>query len=67
MAWSYLAVCIFDFILFPILLGWYSIYTKSLYIAWLPLTLQGGGLYHIAMGAIVTATSWAKTKERITQ
>ncbi len=65
MAWSYLVVCMFDFVLFPILLGWYSIYTKSVYIAWTPLTLQGGSMYHLAMGAIVGVTSWAKTSERL--
>jgi hypothetical protein len=65
MATQYLIVCLFDFILFPILLGIYSVYTHSSYQPWIPLTLQGGGLYHLAMGAIVGVTSWAKTAERI--
>jgi hypothetical protein len=65
MAMQYLVVCIFDFIIFPILLGWYSIYTHSTYQAWVSLTLQSGGLYHIAMGAICGVTSWAKSQERI--
>ena len=65
MAWQYLIVCVFDFILFPILLGFYSVYTKSVYIPWIPLTLQGGGLYHLAMGAVVGVTSWSKMKEKL--
>jgi len=67
MAIQYLVVCIFDFIILPILLGWYSIYTKSAYQPWIPLTLQGGGLYHLAMGAVCGVTSWGKSQERIKQ
>ena len=66
MAWQYMAVCLFDFILAPIFLGLYSYYTKTPYIAWIPLSLQGGGLYHLAMGAIVGVTSYAKSQERVT-
>ena len=65
MAWQYMAVCLFDFILAPIFLGIYAFYTKTPYIAWVPLSLQGGGLYHLAMGAVVGVTSYAKSQERV--
>lgn len=64
MAWQYFTVCICDFILFPIghagfLAAWGVRYTE-----WHPLTLQGGGLYHIAMGAVVGVTAWTRTQEK---
>ena len=65
MAVQYLVVCLFDFMLAPIFLGYYSWITNSPYIPWVPLTLQGAGVYHLSMGAIVGVTSWAKTKEKI--
>jgi hypothetical protein len=65
MAWQYMAVCLFDFILAPIFLGIFSYYTKVPYIAWVPLSLQGGGLYHVSMGAIVGVTSYVKSQERV--
>lgn len=65
MSLQYMAVCLFDFMLAPIFLAWFQWVTKTPYTVWVPLTLQGGGLYHIAMGAIVTATSWGRTKEKL--
>ena len=64
-AWSYTIVCLFDFMLAPIFLAWFQWVTKSPYTIWEPLTLQGAGLYHLSMGAIVGVTSWSKTKEKI--
>lgn len=66
MAWQYLVVCLFDFMLAPICLGWYAYITKTPIITWVPLTVQGGGLYHLAMGAIVGITSYGKSQERMT-
>lgn len=65
MAYQYMAVCLFDFIIFPAIAYSFAYYTKSPITQWSPLTLQGGGLYHVAMGAIVTATSWGRTKEKL--
>ena len=65
MAWQYLVVCLFDFMLAPIFLGWFAYVTKTPLGVWTPLTVQGGGLYHLSMGAIVGITSYAKTQERV--
>lgn len=65
MAWSYFAVCISDFILFPLMSASYQAAYNLPYHEWHPLTLQGGGLYHIAMGAIVGVTSWQRSQEKI--
>lgn len=32
---------------------------------WSPLTLQGGGLFHLSMGAIVGFHVWGRTQEKI--
>lgn len=65
MAYQYTFVCLCDFVVFPVIAFAFAYYTKSPLSAWVPLTLQGGGLYHVAMGAIVTATSWGRTKEKL--
>lgn len=65
MAWQYFAICMFDFLLAPIFFAWFSWFTKTDMSQWQPLTLQGGGLYHLSMGAIIGVTSYAKTQERV--
>jgi hypothetical protein len=32
---------------------------------WMPLTLQGAGLYHVAMGAVLGLTAFGRTQEKI--
>ena len=64
-AWQYLFICLFDFFLAPIFMAWYAIYTDTTLVMWLPLTLQGGGLYHLSMGAIVGITSYSRTQEKL--
>ena len=64
MGWSYFVICIFDFILFPI--GNAVLFAKNAnFEQWHPLTLQNGGLYHMAMGAIVGVTSWQRSNEKM--
>lgn len=66
MGWSYLVVCLFDFVLGPVL--WSIVqaaYHGKVELEWSPLTLQGAGLYHIAMGAILGITAYGRTKEKI--
>jgi hypothetical protein len=66
MAFLYIAICACDFIIFPIL--WTAIHTAfhtGNYVQWQPLTLQGGGLIHLAFGAILGFYSWGRTREKI--
>lgn len=67
MAWQYFAVCIFDFILAPILTALFYYLSGEHYQPWVPLTLTNGGLYHLAMGAIVGVAAWSRSKEKIQQ
>lgn len=66
MAWSYMVICLFDFIVAPIL--WSILqasYKGNVTEAWTPLTLQGAGLFHLAMGAILGVTAWSRGQEKM--
>lgn len=65
MAIQYFIICMFDFMLAPIGLAIYSAVRGIDYIAWHPLTLEGGGLYHIALGAILGVAAWTRGQEKI--
>lgn len=65
MAWQYFVICLFDFLAAPVFFAWFSYFTKTSMQQWVPLTLQGGGMYHLAMGAIIGITSYGKSQEKI--
>lgn len=64
-AWSYIAVCMFDFILFPIAWALLQAILHQTVTQWNPITLQGAGLYHAAMGAVCGVAAWSRGKEKI--
>jgi hypothetical protein len=66
MGWLYMGVCAFDFVLFPIL--WSALQAVmhvSQITQWQPLTLQGAGLFHIAMGAVLGIAALGRTQEKL--
>ena len=67
MAWMYMTVNIFDFIIFPIL--WSIVQSidlqGSVITPWQPLTIQGAGLFHMAMGAIIGVAAFGRTQEKL--
>jgi hypothetical protein len=65
MGWLYMATCTFDFVLFPILWSVLQSVTGNPITQWQPLTLQGAGLYHVAMGAVLGLTAFGRTREKI--
>ena len=69
MGWMYMAVCIFDFVLFPIMFTmvqfWEQEAANDAFRQWQPLTLIGGGLFHMAMGVVLGITSWSRGQEKI--
>lgn len=65
MGWMYFVVCIFDFILFPMIWGYAHIYTNMPLSQWEPITLKGSGIFHVAMGAVLGVTAWGRTKEKL--
>lgn len=66
MGWMYMLVCIFDFVIFPVLwsivqvIGGGEVKTQ-----WSPITLQGAGLFHMAMGAILGIAAYGRTQEKL--
>ena len=64
-AWQYFAVCLFDFIVAPIMLVFYAYLTKTTLILWNPLTLAQGGFYHLSMGAIIGVAAWSRGQEKM--
>ena len=66
MGWSYMLTCIADFVAFPILwslvqvIGGGRVETQ-----WQPITLQGAGLYHSAMGAVLGIAAYGRTQEKL--
>jgi hypothetical protein len=66
MGWMYMAVCTSDFIVFPIL--WSIVQTLGhgqVNVQWQPITLQGAGLFHIAMGAVLGIAAMGRTQEKL--
>jgi hypothetical protein len=66
MGWVYMMTCTADFVIFPILWSLLQALSKgNVTSQWQPLTLQGAGLYHIAMGAVLGIAAYGRTKEKI--
>jgi hypothetical protein len=66
MGWLYMAVCAFDFVIFPILWSLlHAIMHTTTITQWQPLTLQGAGLFHIAMGAVLGIAALGRTQEKL--
>jgi hypothetical protein len=65
MGWSYMATCIADFIVFPVLWSLLQAVLKQPLTPWNPLTLQGAGLYHVAMGAVLGIAAFGRTQEKM--
>lgn len=69
MALQYMVVCLSDFVIFPIMFTivqfWETQAANDAFRQWAPMTLQGGGLYHMAMGAVLGITAWSRGQEKI--
>jgi len=65
MAWQYLFVCLFDFVFGPIMNTVFAAVENKVLIPWDPLTLKGGGMYHLAMGAVIGVVAWSRGQEKL--
>jgi len=65
MGWMYMLTCVTDFVLFPILWSLLQTVMKQPITQWQPLTLQGAGLFHIAMGAVLGIAAYGRTQEKL--
>ena len=69
MAMMYMTCCLFDFALFPIMFTivqfWEVQAANDAFRQWVPITLQGGGLFHVAMGAVLGVSAYGRTQEKV--
>jgi hypothetical protein len=69
MAMMYMTCCLFDFALFPIMFTvvhfWEIQAANDAFRQWVPITLQGGGLFHVAMGAVLGVSAYGRTQEKV--
>jgi hypothetical protein len=65
MGWMYMLVCTMDMVIFPILWSLLQTTTGTAITQWNPLTLQGAGLFHIAMGAVLGIAAFGRTQEKL--
>jgi hypothetical protein len=65
MGWMYMLICLLDMAVFPVL---WSVLQATMHMPitqWNPLTLQGAGLFHIAMGAVLGISAFGRTQEKL--
>ena len=66
MGWMYMLVCTSDFVIFPVLWSLIQVVGDGkVETQWSPITLQGAGLFHMAMGAILGIAAYGRTQEKL--
>lgn len=65
MAYCYIAICLFDFIIGPILTMFYFGYVGGSLVQWQPITLVESGLFHVAMGAVLGVSAFTRGQEKL--
>jgi hypothetical protein len=65
MGWMYMLICTMDMVVFPVLWSLLQAVTHTAITQWNPLTLQGAGLFHIAMGAVLGIAAFGRTQEKM--
>ena len=65
MGWLYMLICLLDMAVFPVLWALWQGINHVPITQWNPLTLQGAGLFHIAMGAVLGIAAFGRTQEKL--
>ena len=65
MGWCYMVICVLDMAIFPIMWSVAQVMVKMPLTQWNPLTLQGAGLFHLAMGAVLGIAAWSRGQEKM--
>jgi hypothetical protein len=70
MGWLYMIICFMDFVGFPLLTIFLPVIFKPFgltvpYQTWNSLTLSNGGLFHLAMGAILGVAAFTRGQEKL--
>ena len=68
-AFMYMACCLCDFAIFPIMFTvvqfWEEQASNDAFRQWVPITLQGGGLFHVSMCAVLGVSAYGRTQEKL--
>ena len=64
MGWLYMAICACDFVLFPLLSMFLPLITHQPFSAWRSLTLDNGGMVHLAFGAILGVSAYTRGRDK---
>ena len=68
-AFMYMACCLCDFAIFPIMFTvvqfWEEQAANDAFRQWVPITLQGGGLFHVSMCAVLGVSAYGRTQEKL--
>jgi hypothetical protein len=65
MGWMYMGICTLDMAVFPVLWSVLQVVQHTTITQWQPLTLQGAGLFHVAMGAVLGIAAFGRTQEKL--
>jgi hypothetical protein len=65
----YMICCLADFAIFPIMFTvvqfWETQAANDAFRQWVPITLQGGGLFHVSMCAVLGVSAYGRTQEKL--
>ena len=68
-AFMYMICCLCDFAVFPIMFTvvqfWEEQAANDAFRQWVPITLQGGGLFHVSMCAVLGVSAYGRTQEKL--
>lgn len=68
-AFMYMICCLADFAIFPIMFTvvqfWENEAANDAFRQWVPITLQGGGLFHVSMCAVLGVSAYGRTQEKL--
>jgi hypothetical protein len=68
-AFMYMICCLADFAVFPIMFTvvqfWETQAANDAFRQWVPITLQGGGLFHVSMCAVLGVSAYGRTQEKL--
>lgn len=68
-AFMYITCCLTDFAVFPIMFTvvqfWEEQASNDAFRQWVPITLQGGGLFHVSMCAVLGVSAYGRTQEKL--
>ena len=51
--------------MFTVVQFWETAIQNDAFRQWVPITLQGGGLFHVAMGAVLGVSAYGRTQEKL--